>query len=303
LTQKDRALGLRVVNTGTGQRMAFNSETGQYDIPVGKPKPAGGGGSAGGIAGSGLTQEAVDSAARRYHETGEMIPAGQGKSGTAIKTVILNRAAELFPGDSVGGNKGDYKANAKSLTEAQSSFDAVNTFERTAIKNLDLMTRLAKKIPDWGSSWLNKPVRSLAGAMGGEDMVAFNTALNAVRPEFNKILEGKVKGSAGLSEGARHEMATLMNEDMTVGQLLAAADVLKQDTENRKSSAQEVLKNIRARLRGQKTDEDAPDKTPATASGATVAVRRKSDKVTKLLSPDAAKRAVAEHPDMYELVQ
>lgn len=256
--------GLKTVTDGTGQRFKYDPEAGTYSIPVGKPKPtkpADGSGSKPAPDGSvgGLSAAAIEQAAKRYIETGGELPAfGMNKQAGAIKIAILNRAQELAGDDSIAGNKADFKANMGSLAKAQAQFDAVDTFERTAIKNMDLAMRLVKKIPDAGSSLANKPLRALSSTMGSEDMTAFNTALNAARPEFGKILNGQV-GSAGMSDGARVEMNHLMSDNLTIGQFLAAAKVLLADTENRKSSAQGVLSDIRKRVSKMKKTAPAPD--------------------------------------------
>lgn len=245
--------GMKTVTDGTGQQLQYEPDTGTYSKPVGKPKPpkpAADAGSTPGPDGSvgGMSAAAIDQAARRYIETGGELPAfGMNKQAGAIKVAILNKVTELAPDESIAGNKADFKSNMGSLAKAQAQFDAVDTFERTAIKNMDLAMKLVKKIPDAGSSLANKPLRALSSTMGSEDMAAFNTALKAARPEFGKILNGQV-GSSGMSDGARVEMNHLMSDDLTVGQFLAASKVLLADTENRKSSAQGVLADIRKRV-------------------------------------------------------
>lgn len=269
LAQKDRAAqlaaGKAVTDTGTGQRMGFDPEKGTYSIPIGAPKPQkpSGGGGAGGAAGSGLTPEALDSAANRYHETGEMIPAGQGKSGLATKVLVLNRAAELYPDDSVGGNKASFKADTDSLKHLQVQADAIGSLESTAFKNMKQALAMASKIVDAGSPLFNKAARAAAQALGSADQAAFNTAMMTARTEAAKILSGST-GNGALSDSARHEVEELMRGDSSVEQFTAVANTLETDMNNRAQASREAIAAVRARMRGGKK---GAGKTPEAKGG------------------------------------
>jgi hypothetical protein len=255
LDQKDRALGLRVVNTGTGQRMALNPETGQYDIPVGKPKPAGGGGSAGGS--GGLDPDVVDREAAAYNITHTLPSLGMGKDATAAKRAIMKRAAELAKasGDDAGlaSNAASYKSDSASLRKLQTQADSVQAFEDTALKNLDTALGAAAKVPDAGGSLLNTPIRAWADRMGNTDMSAYKAALTTARTEIGKVLSGAT-GNAAVSEGARHEVEALLGDNASLAQLKAAADILKKDMTNRKEAVAESIGAIHGRLGGKKNE-------------------------------------------------
>jgi hypothetical protein len=193
-----------------------------------------------------LTPEGLDAAALNYAKTGMLPPLGMGDKTT--RKQIINRAAAMMPGLDIASAKADYGANQSSLTALQKQRDALGAFEETAIKNLDVFLAAAKNIPDMGSPLLNRPLRALnERVLGGVELSAYNTARRTVIPEFAKILANP--GLSGqLSDSARHEIEDVISGNATLAQTIAAASVLKQDTENRRRSYDDQIAGIRARL-------------------------------------------------------
>jgi hypothetical protein len=194
-----------------------------------------------------LTPEGLDAAAMMFAKTGQLPALGNGDKST--RKAIINRAAVMVPGLDVASAKADFGANTASLKGLQVQRDAIGAFEATAIKNLDVFLALAAKIPDTGSPLLNKPMRHLTeGVLGGETLAAYNTARRTVIPEFAKILANP--GLSGqLSDSARKEIEEVVSGNATLKQTLAAARVLKQDTENRRTSYDDQITAINARIK------------------------------------------------------
>lgn len=198
-------------------------------------------------AGGGMEQGAVDQAAEYYHMTGKLPPGGRGVAGLAQNRKIMNRASELYPG-SMTADSGAYSANLQSLKGLQKQFDQVTAFENTAGKNLDVFLNQANKVVDSGSPWINKPLRSVAGAaLGSEDQAAFNAARATALTEIAKVLNSS-NASGVLSDSARHEVEGLIGGDATLKQIVSAAKILKTDMENRRESYQDQIKDIQGRM-------------------------------------------------------
>src|SRR5207248_2453410 len=78
---------------------------------------------------------ALDQAAERYSQTNEL-PAGFARSpGTTA--AIIKRSAELHPDQNLSANKATFAADTAALKKVQTTFDQMNAFEGTALKNLD----------------------------------------------------------------------------------------------------------------------------------------------------------------------
>lgn len=205
-------------------------------------------------AGGKISDPAVDQAAERYFQTGQLPPSGgRGPAAMAQNKAIMNRAAELHPGESITEASANYKANADSLKKLQTNFDQVTAFENTAGKNLDVFLTTAKKVVDSGSPLANKPIRAISDSMAGsENQAAFNAARTTALTEIAKVLNSS-NASGVLSDSARHEVEGLIGPDATLKQIYAAANILKKDMANRHDSYQEQINDIKGRMKTTKS--------------------------------------------------
>lgn len=241
-------------------------------------------------AGGAMSGDATDQAAEYYHLTGKLPPGGRGAAGIAQNRKIMNRAAELFAGSSMGEDTATYSANKKSLDGLQKQSDAVSAFENTAGKNLDIFLDQAKNVIDSGSPLINKPIRSLAAQLAGsKDQTAFNTARTTALTEIAKVLNSPT-GSGVLSDSARHEVEGLIGKDATLKQIYSAASILKQDMANRHQSYSEQIDDIKSRLSPKK---GGPQAQPAISVGAVITQNGHKFKVTAV---DGSGKPTAAYP-------
>jgi hypothetical protein len=188
--------------------------------------------------------------AQKFNVTAELPPARGFGKGTMAK--ILNRALELKPGADIASAGAEYKATSASLKKLQITADAVDAFEATAGKNLDTFLELSRKLADTGSPLFNAPYRKFKeGVEGNPDMAAINAARATAVAEIGKVLSGGTGGGA-LTEGARHEVESLIKPDATLEQIAAAGNVLKRDMANRKTAVQAQLDEMRGRISGKR---------------------------------------------------
>lgn len=210
--------------------------------------------------GGALSGDALDMAATLYAQTGQLPSLGRSPAG---RTAIITRAAELFPGTNVAGNKATLHADQSSLAGLQKQVDTVNAFERTALANLDRFEQEAGKTVDFGSPIANRPGRWLASNAGDPQVARFTVARQVAVNEIGKILSGSM-GNGGLSDSARHEVEQLLAGDASLAQLKAAADLLRQDMHNRRTAYEAELEGVRTRMSGRLTDKGtAPAEAPA----------------------------------------
>lgn len=219
-----------------------------------------------------LSPAGLEIAAKRYLADGTLPSMGMGKASAGVRTRIINRAAAIDPEAAIAVNAAHFTADKASLTQLQKQMDAVGSFERTALKNLDVFIKTAGQVYDTGSPFLNTPLRMLASAAtGSPELSAYNTARRTVIPEFAKILNNPTMAGA-LSDSARHEIEEIVQGNATLAQIRAASDILKQDTSNRREAMSEQKAEIEDRMKAYGKPKDAPtsDNSPASTTTPTV---------------------------------
>ena len=234
-----------------------------------------------------LTPEALGKMAEMFATTGTMPTLGQGKNAAAMRSQIINQAAKDYPNVQFATNQAAFQANKASLNLLQKNYDAVTAFEETAGKNLNTFLQSAGKIVDTGVPWLNKPLRALdMKLLGSSDQAAANAARTTALTEIAKVLNS-ANATGVLSDSARHEVEQLIGGDATMKQVVAAANILKQDMGNRKQSYQEQIKAINNRISG-KQEETAPASGPVKI--ATEADFNNLKSGTEFIDPDGVHR-------------
>lgn len=198
-----------------------------------------------------LTPAAIDQAAKKYLQTGDLPSFGMGNQGATMRVVVANRAGELDPSANLAANKGTFGADTGSLKKIQAQRDSVIAFENTAEKNLDLFLQKAKSVVDTGSPWINYPLRAVDKTLlGSNDVAAYDAARQVALTEIAKVVN--TPGMTGqLSDSGRKEVAELNPESATLGQIINVANVLKQDMANRHEFLDKQIAEIKGRLGAQ----------------------------------------------------
>ena len=224
-----------------------------------------------------LSPAALKLTAQQYAMTGQLPPMGMGKQGAAVRSAIINQAAQIYDGLDLPSQVAAYQANKSSLVKVQGQSDALNAFQRTAGANLTNFLAAAEKIPDTGSPWLNKPLREInQQGMGSADQAAFTAARDVVLPEFARIITNP-NMTGVLSDKSRDSINSLSPESASLNQIKAVAKILVADSQNRADSYQTQMADIRARI-AKKPGSADPTPTPiaginsAPAPGTTIQV-------------------------------
>jgi hypothetical protein len=209
-----------------------------------------------------LTPEAADMAAEMYAKTGTLPALGMGS--TPIRRQIIERAAELHPHIDLATNASAYAANKASLVAVQKNADSVQSFERAAGKNLDLLVSEGQKVIDSGSPWINKPLREVAqGALGNTEVPAYNAARQVAINEIAKVTNNGGSMAGPLSDTARKEVENFNPANATFAQTVNVARVLRADMENRMGGYHEQIQDISRRIGTQTQQPAAGQAAPA----------------------------------------
>jgi hypothetical protein len=195
----------------------------------------------------GLTDAAISQAANLYSQTALLPAMGMGKGAAGLKTQVMNRAASLNPATDLASNKAVYGANTASLKQVVGMKNAVEAYENTAGKNLDLFIEQAKNVPDTGIPILNAPARALAEKMGNDKVSAYNAARQVALTEISRVVNNP-NLTGQLSDSARTEVSSFNPQSATLAQTLHIAKVLRADMKNRHDSLLEQEKAIRSQI-------------------------------------------------------
>jgi hypothetical protein len=249
---QNRMLGLKGSEQGVTTDPYGNPITYKKHALPGALGASGGQPGGGGPAPSrGLDPALIDKYAEQFAVTGQMPQGvGAGKRKNAIQEAIGKRAMELYPDVNLAENKAGYIADQKSLAKQQQLLDLTKSWEGTGKANLGVLKDVTQQMVDSGSPLLNRPLRWIYQNVGGDpSIIKFKVAHAAVVNEYAKILSGSL-GSAGVTEGARHEAESMIPLDATPAQIAAAAGVLETDAGNRLSALTQGVQSTRARTSG-----------------------------------------------------
>lgn len=195
-----------------------------------------------------MTPQSLDQLATQFAQTGQLPSVGYGAAGTVMREKIANRAAELFPNNSLALAKAAYGGTEGALKHIQTQFAQVDSFESTALKNLDQLSDAGKAIPDLGTRFANTPIRLINEKMlGTPEMARFRAALATAQNETAKVLNS-ANATGVLSDSARGELQQLLSGNLPYPAMQAAINQLKVDMNNRHQSYQEQIDQLKGQV-------------------------------------------------------
>lgn len=202
----------------------------------------------------GLTPAGLDAAALAYAKTGQLPPMGMGKAGAAVRTRIINRAAEKYGGTDpldVAANKATYAANQGSLTQLTKIANATDAFAKTASDNLDLAVQQSGNVPRTGSRLVNRYLQWAQGELTpAEGLSQFETYIYTAAREYAKVTSGGAMSAQGLTDSAAREATKLLNAAMSPKAFSAAVKAMKDDMANVQSNYKKQIGQLQGQMRG-----------------------------------------------------
>lgn len=263
----------------------------------------------GGFLGSGMDQPAVDKLAINFNKTGQMPAMGMGNP--ALRRAVFQRASDLDPSGDLASAQAGYKSDAASLNKLKSGYDAMNAFETTGKKNLEVFLgqadQLVKKYADVGVPLLNTPIRDVQKLLGQEDIPAYQAARQTAINEIARVTQNpNLVGVMPL--GAQKEISSFVPDNATLGQLQEVAKVLTQDMDNRKVAYESQIARVTDRIKnkttvGQENVSTPPSTVPPPATTSTLKPLTKEIGLQYLKNNggDNAKARAAAKKDGYDI--
>lgn len=211
-----------------------------------------------------LSKEAIDNIAIQSMYDKNVF----GRLDPDSRRQVENRVPELMKEygitsqDVVAGRAG-YKADAASLAALTKQYDAVSSFQNTAIRNGDQLMALADKIDKTGVPVIEKWIRQGRSALGDADVAKFDAQLQIYRTETAKILTNP-NLSGQLTDAARHEVEGFLKGGSSADQIRGVVNLLKSDFGNRITTIKEQMDAAHQRISSQVETKALPNTSLST---------------------------------------
>jgi hypothetical protein len=227
-----------------------------------------------------LSPAGLDAAALNYAKTGQLPPMGMGKGGAAVRSKIINRAAEKYGGTDpldIAANKSTYTANQASLTQLTKTANATEAFAKTASDNLDLALAQSANVARTNSKLVNRYLQWAQGELSpAEGLTQFETYIYTAAREYAKVTSGGAMSAQGLTDSAAREAAKLLNAAQSPRAFAAAAKAMKDDMANVRNNYKAQVSGLQQQMRGTGgAPPEAPTETPWTDVGGGILIRPK----------------------------
>lgn len=198
-----------------------------------------------------MSGSALQQAAERYRQTGQLPPGLSRSPAVAIK--IMNEAAKNSDllGDTAAAaatRQQMNKAAQAGLAQITKQKTMVGAFEKTALKSLAMARDYQKQVDETGVPFVNKWFNSGRKTVTGSGpYAAFTVANDTFLAEYAKIMSGSM-GNTPASDAARAHANELLSKDMSPEGYQAALGVLEQEMHNRMTSFDEQIAELQPDL-------------------------------------------------------
>ena len=176
-------------------------------------------------------------------------PVGSGRNQQLQNKVEQLLAQKGVDPQKIAQASGTFKADSGALAQATKLTAATESYEATALKNLDVATKLIHQAAptDWGPA-INKWIETGETFVGSTTVPPSVAAVVTLANEYAKVMSGAT-GAAAPAEGARAEAARILNPYFSSGQWDSVVDkVIKPDMNNRIESLYNEQDIIQSRI-------------------------------------------------------
>lgn len=246
-------------------------------------------------AASGLSDDALNTAAMVYNATGAM-PSGYGMQNQRV--AIMNKAQELA---TAGGQSAtdlmDTKARATAAKPALAAVEKNGALVTSFSEAAGMNGKVALELLDKGAGPSGVPVldRYLQAGRksveGDADVSRLHAALETYKTETAKVLSGAT-GAAGITDAARDHVDGLFNTASTPAQIKGVMEVLNMERLNRIKSIDDQKRVLIEAMGGKAAGPQSTAATPSNPTGIapSAAPPVSSPAQSRRLSPEEAEK-------------
>ncbi len=195
---------------------------------------------------SGLVdQEAVDGAFAIWQKTNQL-PTGFSAMSQNLKNAIYKKiGGNPDSVDEAVVNKAILTGKTKALSTQENQLAGATTSIKTLDKTLDLAQEYSNKVDRTGSPFFAKYANYLKGTIKGDaDTAAFQALMKTAANEYAKIMSGAASSISGSTVSSVQDAESIINAEMSKGQISEVMDILRKDANFRLSSQKDTIKSL-----------------------------------------------------------
>lgn len=202
-----------------------------------------------------IPQEKLDYWAKQYNTTGKKVFNVRGKKANEINRMIQDHAATLQLEGGVTGEETvfaqeDRKAIQKSITAQEKQRGSMVSFVDNLAKQIDHVAKVAEEIKTFDTRMFNKPARWIKRKLtGSPELSKYEVYLGEIQSEIGKLSSGSTASVSELSEGAREKWEGILDENLSIKDMLEVLQEVKEAGNIRMESVDKGLEVSRQRLR------------------------------------------------------
>lgn len=225
---------------------------------------------------------------------------GRGAQGAKLLLAINQRIVQRQIDTGQPGaaqRRAEFRADSNSLNKLTQQYDAITSFENTALQNGKALVELAKKVDSTGVPVMERWIRSGRQNIEGDpDVSEFNAQIQLFGNEAAKILTNPSMSGVVTNE-ARREIQEFLPQKASAKQIERVVGRLEKDFEIRKKSTEQQMDTIRSRMQSgyakPKDDKPAPATAPSGAGPKKITTKDEFDALpsgAEFIAPDGSRR-------------
>ncbi len=205
--------------------------------------------------GQDIPQEKIDYWANQYNTTGKKVFPVRGKQSNALNKIIIERAAELSMAKGESGEdtkyfQSDRKAIQSSINMQEKQRGSMTSFVTNLGMQVDSIKDMADELKTLDTRLFNKPIRWFRRKVAGSpELAKYEVYLGEIQSEIGKLSSGSTASVSELSEGAREKWENILDENMSIKDMIEVLEEVKHAGYIRMESVDKGLKESRKRLR------------------------------------------------------
>lgn len=213
-----------------------------------------------------ISDEALKTMAESYLSGGPIPPFGTGANAANNRNRFYGAINALTKsagktGVDVAADRADFAANRLALNRTVAQQSAIRQFERTTMKNADLVLEMgAKGVGPSNIPLFNAWVQGGRRAFGSPEVRNFDQTLTTFLNEYARVMQGQT-GAGGTTDTARTEALGLIRSSDNWETVKSSIALLKREMKNREDALEEEVQARRGTLRGKGLGVIQPDET------------------------------------------
>lgn len=197
----------------------------------------------------------LDYWADQFIATGKKVFQVRGKEANRLNRLIAERAAEKQISKDISGPETAYQqkerdAIQKSIVQQEKQRGSMVSFVENLGKQIDHVKTVSDEISTFDTRLFNKPARWVKKKFAGSpELAKYEVYLGEIQSEIGKLSSGSTASVSELSEGAREKWENILDENLSIKDMIEVLEEVKEAGFIRMRSVDEGLRQSKERLR------------------------------------------------------